>query len=186
MFRAVSHWLLNLFDWEILGQYPEGVRKFVIIVIPHTSWWDFPLGVLVRAALEADISFVAKKSLFRPPFGWFFRWMGGVPVDRSRRSRLVEAVVDLFNEHEQFALAIAPEGTRKKVDRLRTGFYYIALGAGVPIVMVKFDYEHRQVVVSDPFWPSGDKEADFYVIIDYFRKVEGKRPGQGIDEGVKY
>jgi 1-acyl-sn-glycerol-3-phosphate acyltransferase len=186
MLRAVSQWLLDLFGWKIVGRYPEGVKKFVIIVMPHTSWWDFPLGALVRAALQADINYIGKKSLFRPPFGWFFRWMGGYPVDRSRRANLVDAVVDIFQERENFVLAIAPEGTRKKVDKLKTGFYYIALGAGVPIIMVKFDYEHREVVISEPFRPSGDKDADFRVIINYFKGVKGKRPGLEIDEKVKY
>ena len=186
MLSAVSRWWLDLLGWDIVGQYPKELKKFVVIVMPHTSWWDFPLGVLVRSSLQVDINFVAKKSLFRPPFGWFFRWMGGYPVDRSRRSHLVDQVVEMFEKHDHFLLTIAPEGTRNKVDRLRTGFYYIALGAGVPILMVKFDYEHREVVISDPFWPSGDKDADFQIIIDYFKGVKGKHPDLGIDERVGY
>ncbi len=186
MVRSISKWTLDLLGWQIKGQYPEGLKQFVVIVMSHTSAWDFPLGLLVRAVVQADIRFVAKDSLFRSPFGWFFRWMGGYPVDRSKRSRYVDAVIDIFEKEENFVVTIAPEGTREKVDRLRTGFYYIALGGGVPIVMVRFDYGRREVVISKPFWPSGDKDRDFPYIIDFFKDAQGKYPDKGIDEKVKY
>lgn len=186
MFRVISKWILDLLGWEIQGQYPEGLKKFVVIVMPHTSAWDFPLGVLVRAVVQADIHFAAKKSLFRPPFGWFFRWMGGRSVDRSKRNRLVDAVIDIFDEEEEFVLTIAPEGTRAKVDRIRSGFYYIALGAGVPIVKVRFDYGRREVVIDEPFWPTGNKDLDFRHIIDFFKDARGKHPERGIDAEVKF
>lgn len=176
MFSAISKWILKVWGWRIEGRYPHELKKFVIIVIPHTSNWDFPLGVLVRSALQAQIGYVGKASLFKPPHGWLFRWLGGYPVDRTKRTNFVDAVVDIFNEQEEFALTIAPEGTRKKVEKLKTGFYYIALGAKVPIVMVKFDWVNKIVGISEPFFPTGNYETDMEVIKAYFAGVKGRNP----------
>ncbi len=176
MFSAISKWILRLWGWKIEGQYPYELNKFVIIVIPHTSGWDFPLGLLVRSALKADIKYIGKASLFRPPFGWLFRALGGYPVDRSKRHNYVDAVVDIFNREEKFALTIAPEGTRQKVNKLKTGFYYIALGAKVPIVMVKFDWGNKIVGIREPFYPTGNFDADMEAIKAYFKGAKGKVP----------
>lgn len=186
MGRIISKWILQLLGWRIAGRYPAELKKFVIIAMPHTSNWDLPLGILVRSILRARINFVAKDSLFRPLYGWFFRWLGGFPVDRSRSTQYVDAVVDIFKREERFVLTIAPEGTRSKVDRLRSGFYYIALGAGVPIVMVRMDYVARVVTFSDPFYPIGDKEADLRFILDFYKGARGKRPHLGIDEHITF
>ncbi|MDX1943612.1 MAG: lysophospholipid acyltransferase family protein [Saprospiraceae bacterium] len=174
MFSAISKWILRLWGWKIEGQYPHELKKFVIIVVPHTSNWDFPLGLLVRSALKASIRYVGKASLFRQPFGWIFRALGGYPVDRRKRSNFVDAVVDIFNREEKFALTIAPEGTRQKVEKLKTGFYYIALGAKVPIVMVKFDWGKKIIGFSQPFYPSGSIGEDMKFIEQYYQGVKGK------------
>lgn len=121
-----------------------------------------------------------KEGTFHPWFGWFFRWLGGTPVDRHASSNVVEQVVEIFNRHDAFVLALSPEGTRKKVERLRTGFYQIALQAGVPVVMVALDYANKQVIFSEPFYPSGNMEEDFRHIIGFFRPVKGKYPHQGL------
>ena len=181
MFRAISKWILDLLGWKITGRYPHELKKFIIIVIPHTSNWDFPLGVLVRSALRADAKFLAKNTLFRPPIGWFFRWLGGYPVERSKSHGYVESVVDIFNKEDAFVIAIAPEGTRGKVSRLKTGFYYIALGAKAPIVMIKLDYSRREVGIGEPFYPNGDLEADMRAINEFFKDARGKNPELGID-----
>ncbi len=186
MFRWLSQKILALSGWKIVGRFPYELRKFVLIVMPHTSGWDFPLGVLSRGAIGVKMKYLAKDSLFRPPFGWFFRAMGGYPVDRTRRQGYVDTAVDLFRRHEDFILTIAPEGTRRKVDRIKSGFYFIAKGAGVPIVMVRFDYRRREVAIREPFWPTDERAADFRVIIDYFRDAQGKHPELGIDEHVGY
>lgn len=180
MFRAISRFLLKLLGWKVVLEYDQLPEKYVFIAIPHTSNWDFPLGLLARSALGLDIKYVGKDSLFRPPVGWIFRWLGGYPVDRSQRTNYVDSVVDIFNSKEQFAICIAPEGTRKKVDQLKTGFYYIALGAGAPIVMGRLDWAHREIRLSRPFFPSGDKEADFQFIMQYFQGAKGKHPELGI------
>ncbi len=181
MFRKISAWLLHLWGWRVEGFNPRQLDKYIIIVIPHTSNWDFPLGLLVRHAWRLDeVKFLAKDSLFKPPFGWLFRWLGGYPVDRSRRNNYVDTVAGIFRRHDRFAITIAPEGTRSKVDRLRTGFYYIARKAKVPIIMVKFDFGKKVVSFSKPFWPTDDKDADFAAIRHFYKDARGKNPELGI------
>lgn len=176
MGKTISNWLFRFWGWELEVNTLPLPKKCVYCVIPHTSNWDFPVGLLVRSILELDIKYMAKDSLFRPPLGAVFRWLGGYPVDRSRRHRFVDAVVDIFNEKEEFAIAIAPEGTRKRVDKLKTGFYYIAKGAGVPIILTRLDWGNKRVVMSEPFFPTDDKEADFAYIDRFFAGTAGKKP----------
>ncbi len=179
MWSAFSAFILKLFGWRTTLASSPLPASYVLIVIPHTSNWDFPLGLLVRSALKLNVKYAGKASLFKPPFGGLFRALGGVPVDRSKRSNFVDAVIDLFREDKNFGLCIAPEGTRGRVDKLKTGFYYIAKGAGVPIVLCKFDYGTHVVSMSAPFYPTDDAEADFAFIDDYYRGVKGKNPEDG-------
>lgn len=180
MFSALSSWILKLFGWQITGRFPHEVPKFVIIVIPHTSNWDFPLGLLVRSAVKATRArYIAKSSLFRFPYGFLFRLLGGYPVDRSKSNNFVDAVAEIFDRKEQFVITMAPEGTRSRVSKLKTGFYFIALKAKIPIVMCKFDWGKKVVDWRDPFYPGGNQEADFKVIDDYFGDARGYHPGQG-------
>ena len=175
MLSKISALILKLLGWKLIGDWPD-VKKFVLIAIPHTSNWEFPYGILIRKALRRNIQYIAKDSLFQWPIGGFFRWTGGVPVDRSKNNNFVDAVVDVYNQRDEFAICIAPEGTRSNVGKLKTGFYYIAKGAGCPIVMISFDYGKRQFKVSDPYYPTDDKEADFAHIREYFKGVVGKIP----------
>lgn len=173
--------ILNIFGWKIEGGIPPDLKKYVVIAVPHTSAWDFPLGVLSRSGIDADIKFIGKKSLFKPPFGWLMYKLGGYPVDRSKSRNFVQSVVDIFDHHKEFAIALAPEGTRQKVEKLKTGFYYIAKGAGVPILFVSFDYGSK-VVKYDPevFYPTDDAEADLAHIWNYYKGIKGKNLGLGI------
>jgi len=173
MMGKLSGIILRLLGWKIEGQVPLDIKKFVIAVVPHTSNWDFPLGLLVRAYMQQDIKFIGKHTLFKPPFGWIFRWLGGYPVDRSKSSNYVDGVVDVINKEEEFALCLAPEGTRKKVDRLRTGFYYIAKKAGIPLILVRFDFGTKIITIAEPFYTTDDTEKDFEHIYDYFRGAVG-------------
>lgn len=157
----------------MVGTFPGHLKKFVIAVVPHTSFVDFFLGVLVRAVWKEAINWIGKKSLFKPPFGWFFRRMGGAPIDRSQKNDTVSSTVQIFNERDVFRLTIAPEGTRQKVGRWKTGFYYIALSAEVPIVLVAFDFGKKQIKISEPYTPTGDIDADFEVYRKFFEGVEG-------------
>ena len=134
------------------------------------------MGLLLRSAWQEDIKYVGKASLFKWPFGGFFKWLGGYPVDRSKRGNFVDAVVDIFNSKESFRMAIAPEGTRKKVKELKTGFYYIAQKAKIPILLCQFDYANKKVVISEPFHPTEDTEADLHHIKTFFSGTLGQVP----------
>ncbi len=181
--RLVARIILRCMGWdpEPKGAFPLKPARCVVIVAPHTSNWDFVIGVLYRSALGLQKAhYLGKKELFTPWLGWFFRWLGGTPVNRHASQNMVEQVVQLFNRHKEYILALSPEGTRKKVDRLRTGFYQIAYQAQVPIVMVALDFENRQVIFAEPFMPSGNLEKDFAYILSFFRSVKGKYPEQGL------
>lgn len=159
----------------MLGSFPD-LKKCVVIVVPHTSWVDFVLGLLVREVIGVNIHYVGKKSLFKPPHGWFFRWMGGAPIDRSRSRDTVSAIARIFYEKDEFRLALSPEGTRKKVTEWRSGFYYIAKAAGVPIILVAFDFGRKQVKISEPMFPTADRETDFETYRRFFKGVLGRVP----------
>ena len=176
MAKWLSHIILfKIMGWRFNGEFPD-VNKCVIAVIPHTHWMDFVVGVLCRSIINKKMHFIGKKALFKPPYGWFFRWMGGTPVDRSKNSNLVQSVAAIFNQKKVFRLALAPEGTRKKVTDLKTGFYYIALSAKVPIVLVAFDFGKKEVKFSKPFEPTGDYIKDLNYIRTFFKGVTGKIP----------
>ena len=152
-----------------------------MIVGPHTSNWDFPIGVLARSIIQIqDAKYLGKSSLFKWPHGFIFRALGGHPVHRSRNNNLVDAVIDLFNNKEKFAVALAPEGTRSKVESIKTGFYHIAVKAKIPIIKVGLDYSLKQTIIDAPFYPSGDIERDMPLILDFFSKIKGKHPELGI------
>ena len=124
----------KLMGWKIEGSFDPSIKKAVVIVAPHTSWHDFYIGAFARKILKAQINYIAKKELFKWPFGAYFRWMGGAPLDRSSGQNQVEAIAEIFKQKEEFRLAMSPEGTRKKVAIWKTGYYYIALAANVPII----------------------------------------------------
>jgi len=161
--------------WKLKGTFPD-LEKCVVIVIPHTHWLDFPLGVIVRKVINKEINYIGKKGLFKAPYGWFFRWLGGTPVDRSQNTNMVDAVAQVFEEKAIFRFALAPEGTRKKVKALKTGFYYIAKKANVPIVMVAFDFGKKEVKFSEPLWPTDDINQDFKKVRQFFKGVKGRIP----------
>jgi 1-acyl-sn-glycerol-3-phosphate acyltransferase len=167
--------------WDTTVTFPFWhLKKSIFIVAPHTSNWDFMIGLAYRNYLGLNhVQYLGKKELFRPPYGFLFRWIGGIPVDRRSSHNLVEDVVRIFKERDRLSIALAPEGTRKKVDKLRTGFYYIALNAMVPIIMVGLDYKNKTL----PFGlmtPSGDFEKDMEVIYGFYRTIEGKNPELGL------
>lgn len=166
----------RLLGWKLIGNFPSHIQKYVIIAAPHTSWEDFPIAILARNSTGENIRFIGKNSLFKRPFGWFFRALGGTPVDRSKKNNLVDAIVDIFNSKDQFRLGISPEGTRKKVDRWKTGFYYIAKGANVPIVMATLDFRNKQIKISEPYYTTDSKEKDFEYFHSYFKGVQGRHP----------
>ncbi len=173
MSRFLYNFFFRLAGWKVEGVMPAE-KKYIIIVAPHTSNWDFMLGLCCRSILRFDAKFFGKKELFRFPFGALFRWLGGVPVDRSKHLNMVDAVAELFKERENFIVAIAPEGTRKQVTQWKTGFYFIAVKAKVPILMVSFDYRRKTVFINKPFSPTGKLAPDLQTIFSFYKDKEGK------------
>ena len=163
----------RLMGWKIEGDFPS-LNKFIVAVFPHTRNMDFIIGVLTRTVINEKISYVGKQELFNPITGWFFRALGGTPINRNSKENKVSAIVQIFKEKDSFRMAIAPEGTRKKVERWKTGFYYIALEAEVPILFVHFNYPSKKVSFLKLFDPSGDIEKDLKVMQAYFNEAEKK------------
>lgn len=176
MMKYISQFIFfKILRWKIVGDFPN-LKKYVIIVAPHTSWIDFNIAVLVKYATSLPANYIAKASLFKSPIGFIFRWTGGTPVDRSKSSNKVQAVIDIFNERESFVFALAPEGTRKKVSTFKTGFYNVAKGAKVPIVMVALNFKEKEVKIAKPYTVTNNEKEDFAYFYKYFKGVEGKIP----------
>jgi len=174
----------RVLGWKIIGDFSsETIKKCVVIAVPHTSWHDFYIGVLIRqvTGFGLKISFLGKKELFRWPFGYYFRNVGGIPLDRTPGQNKVEAIAKLFEEREELRLTLAPEGTRRKVKTWKTGFYHIAKGAKVPIIMVTFDFGRKQNVVSKPFYPTDNEAKDFEYMYNFFKGVVGKTAKYSFD-----
>ena len=163
----------QILGWKLIGDFPKHLKKYVVIAAPHTSWKDFPIAILARNYSGEKVNFIGKNSLFKSPFGFIFRALGGTPVDRSQNSNMVDAIVQIFEKREEFRLGISPEGTRKKVTNWKTGFYYIAKGANVPIVMATLDFEHKQIKFSKPYETTNNKEKDFEYFYSFFKGVKG-------------
>lgn len=179
--RAIhSFFFHKVAGWRIEDHRPAGLQRYIVVVAPHTSNWDFFIGLAVRSILRMESKYLAKSSLFRPPFGWIFRSLGGYPVDRSRHNNLVDAVVDMFKRGEIKSIAITPEGTRKYRPDWKTGFHRIATGAGIPIILATFDYPKKTVILSEPFPLTDDPIHDIERMKDWFRPHKGKHPENGI------
>lgn len=175
MKKTLSQFILfKLFKWKIEAEFPKELKKYIIIVAPHTHWYDFILGVLVKYATALPSKFLGKASLFKPPFGFIFKAIGGVPVQRDKHNNLVASTVDIFNSHENFITALAPEGTRKKVETWKHGFYHIAKGANIPIVRVIFDFETKVVTIVKPFYVTNNIDSDIAELRSAYRGIKGK------------
>lgn len=173
--RFLSNSTMRSLGWHVEGKLPD-LPKYIIIGAPHTSSWDFLLFLGVIFRLKANVRFMGKAELFRAPFGWFFHWSGGIPVDRSKSVGLVEQMVDACEKADHFILTIAPEGTRHGVKEWKRGFYHIAKGAGIPIVLAKVDGRHKTMLVGETFYPTDDTEADMKAIQDAFKGKVGVNP----------
>ncbi|MCA0133448.1 1-acyl-sn-glycerol-3-phosphate acyltransferase [Winogradskyella alexanderae] len=170
----------KILGWKIVGNTnfsKDSIKKAVIIAVPHTSWHDFYIGLLLRKIVNIKVNFIGKKELFKWPLSYYFKAIGGRPIDRTSGQNKVEAIAKLFENEDEFRLALAPEGTRKKVEQWRTGFYYIAKAAKVPIIMFTLDFKNKQNKISEPFYPTDNVEADFKLLASFFEGVEGKVKG---------
>jgi 1-acyl-sn-glycerol-3-phosphate acyltransferase len=173
--RAIGRAGMSLGGWRFEGTVPNE-PKFVIIVVPHTSNWDFIVGVLALFSIGFRISFLGKHTLFKWPLGVFMRWLGGISVERSVRRDRVAETISAFDSADRLILAVAPEGTRKPVKEWKSGFYHVAHGAHVPIIPVAFDYGRKVVRLFPPFWTTGDAEADIQRIRSGYVGVVAKNP----------
>ena len=169
----------KLMGWKIRGIENVEVKKCVMMVMPHTSNHDLYLGIFTRGISGLEMNWVGKKELFKFPFGYYFRSVGGEPLDRSGGLNKVDSIAAIFDRKEVFRLAVAPEGTRKEVTEIKSGFYYIALKANVPIIPVAFDWGKKEVNLGKPFHPTGDYEADLQVLKKHYDGVLGKIPNDG-------
>jgi 1-acyl-sn-glycerol-3-phosphate acyltransferase len=176
---SLSPWLarfvVRILGWQLVGEPPD-VPKYVMIGAPHTSGWDFPIMLAIRFAFKVEWVWMGKDSLFRGPLGLFCRRMGGIPIDRSSRRNVVKQAVRAFQHREKMVMVISPEGTRGRTDRWKTGFYYIALGANVPLVFGFADFERKAAGFGPTLMPSGDIEADMVIIRDFYKDIKGKCP----------
>lgn len=170
-----AKYMMKRNGWSIEGKLPD-IPKFVLIGAPHTSNWDAILFLAVIFSLRANVHVMAKAEAFRFPVAWLFRYCGGIPVDRKKSTGMVDQMVRIFNESEKFVLTIAPEGTRHQVVEWKRGFYYIAKGAGIPIVMAVVDGRHKTVRIGQVFHPTDDIEADMRTIQGYFAGASGIKP----------
>ncbi|WP_296233658.1 lysophospholipid acyltransferase family protein [uncultured Pseudomonas sp.] len=177
--NPAAEWLgrsvLKLMGWRIEGELPK-LDKFVAIGAHHTSNWDFVIFIALKFVLRLNARWFGKHSIFRWPFGGLMRSWGGIAIRRDRQLNTVEQATQAFREHDEFILVLSPEGTRKKVERWKMGFYHIALGAGVPIVLGALDYQNRRVVIGPTFQPTGDEKADLATMLAFFRPYVPKKP----------
>lgn len=172
--RLLAGGALRAAGWRFEGNLPN-VSKAVAIVAPHTSNWDFVLGLLGLFAVGVRVSWFGKHTLFKKPFRGLLRWLGGIPIDRRSSSGAVEQIVAQFRDREALLLGLSPEGTRKPVARWHTGFWHIAARAGCPIVPIAFDWGRRAIRFGPPFQPSGDLDADLALLERFFIGVRGKK-----------
>ncbi len=180
--KRLSQWILKTAGWTLNAPLEEPAKS-VLVVAPHTSNWDFIMGKLSYWAWGRESSFLMKKSWFFFPVGNLLRAMGGIAVDRGRRTSITDQVAEEFGKREFFHVAITPEGTRKRVKKWKMGFYQIAVKAGVPIELVYFDYSKKEVGITKIIIPSGNVDADLKEIRDYYRNVKGRFP-ENFDPGA--
>jgi 1-acyl-sn-glycerol-3-phosphate acyltransferase len=175
IFVAFARFITHLFGWKVEGSLPNS-QKLMVIGAPHSSNWDWVLTIMAGSYLGVRISWMAKHTLFRGPFGYIMRWLGGVPVDRRASQGTVGQAIERFQKQEGLILCITPEGTRRKVREWKQGFYHIAMGADVPIVAAAFDYGRKRVHFGPVFKPSGNLEEDLPIIKSYYEGVKARNP----------
>ena len=173
LLRGVSRIILRIAGWKIEPRIPD-ISKYVMIAAPHTSNWDFVLTVLIAFARDVKIHMMGKKELFKGPFGRLFKWMGVIPIDRSRSNNTVAQVIQLFQNREKLIMVIPPSGTRKRVMKWKTGFYHIAHGAKVPIALGFLDYARKSGGIGRLFRTTGNIEADMAEINAFYTGITGK------------
>jgi 1-acyl-sn-glycerol-3-phosphate acyltransferase len=175
LLSAPAHWLLRAAGWRIQGAPPD-LPKYIVVAAPHTTNWDFLIMVGVVLAVQVPIHWLGKHTIFRKPLGAIFVRLGGIPIDRSKAGNVVEQLISVFAASDRFVLIIAPEGSRKQVGRWKSGFYHIAKGAHVPLILATLDYTHRIVNIETVVYPTDDAKADAERIMAFYAAVAGRYP----------
>ena len=176
--RWVSIILLRILGWKTQGKIPKDLKKCVMIAAPHTSNWDLPFTLMTAFALNAKVYWMGKNQIFKPPYRGLIMWMGGIPVDRSKSTNMVQASIDAIKSNDQLFLIVPPEGTRSKVTYWKTGFYHIAQGAGVPILMGFLDFQKKTSGIAGTYMTTGDIEVDMNYIKSIYAPIKGKKEKQ--------
>lgn len=173
--RYIMKLILRLLGWKLVGQLPDE-KKYVVIFAPHTSNWDFVLMLMVRFCFKMKIAYLGKHTLFKPPFGWFFRMFGGIPVERNSANKVVDQVAEIIKQREEIQFALAPEGTRSYKPYWKSGFYHIALKAEVPILMTFLNSKTKEIGLGELLYPCGNQEQDLGKIRAFYKDKAGIRP----------
>lgn len=180
MFQLLGRLILKLWGWKIVGEDPgKKHKKLIYVVIPHTSNWDFILGIATKWSLPLNIKWLGKDALFRWPYAWFFRALDGIPVVRNKNLKLVDNIVETFHQQDEMRIVIPAEGTRGPVDRIKTGFFHIAKNANVPISFMKIRADIKTLFLSDVIEMTGDLDKDLAILNDHFRGGVGIIPENG-------
>ncbi len=175
MLARLSTLILHLLGWKTKAELPQ-FKKYVLIGAPHTSNWDFVYTMLGLSSIGLRFNWAMKHTLFFWPLGHFFRAIGGIPVDRSRGSAFLKSIIELFHQRDRLILAISPEGTRDRAEYWKTGFYLLAVKAGVPVVLGAIDYSRKEITVGQVLLPSGNIDQDMQVIAEFYADKTGRHP----------
>lgn len=180
MIKKISAWLFAALGWKMVGEIPPHIKKYVLVAAPHTSNWDYLYGRLFFFAKGIPVRMLIKKELFFFPLGFFLKALGGIPVDRSKKTNLTYDLARIFEQYEHLAILFTPEGTRKYSPNWKKGFYYTAEAAHVPIVLGYIDYEKKIGGFGPVFEPTGNVDADLKTIKMFYKDKKGKYPEQGV------
>ncbi|MGX4675328.1 lysophospholipid acyltransferase family protein [SAR92 clade bacterium H246] len=174
--RVISRLMLKIIRWRVIGALPEGQRKYVLIVAPHTSNWDFILFIFAVSVLRLQPSVLIKSTLFVGPLGWFLRYCGAIPVNRTQANSLVDYIAGIYAEREEFVLIITPEGTRSANPNWKRGFHHVARKAEVPVLVVYVDSAIRTIGIEGLMEPSDDADADIRKLKQFYDSKSGLKP----------
>ncbi len=179
-------WWFKLKGWQTRETIPADIKKCVVIAAPHTSNWDFVYSLAAGYILKTNVGYLAKKELFRFPIKKMLLKAGGIPVERNKNTKLVDSIIQLFNSRDRLRLMISAEGTRKRVEKWKSGFYHVALGADVPVFLGYLDYGNKIAGYGGPVYLTGDKETDARMIRDFYKDKTAKYPGLFNIDAVRF
>ncbi len=175
---------MKLAGWKVVGQYPEGLKKFVVVAAPHTSNWDFLYARAALFILGIPVRFTIKKEIMKFPLSLLLKTLGAITIDRTpgqdKKVSMVQEMIKLFNQRKKLVVLVTPEGTRGRAEKWKTGFYYVAVGAEVPLVLCYLDYKNKCAGVGPIFYPTGDIDSDIEAIKDFYRPITAKYPEKGV------